>query len=123
MTTLTHDEIVAREKALYDSCVEQSRDPIFCIAQDRAARWDEYHAELVVRDEVMAWETAMSVAHGTECRYYNSTVCWVIALLICRYGEAEYHWPDPSVGFTDEDVARADKWLRRGDIPSGCFYL
>lgn len=121
--TLTHDEIVTRERGIYDSCIEQARDPIFAIAQDRAARWETYHAELTVRYEIVAWETSMAAAHGQVCRFYNSTVCWVVALLITRYGEAEYHWPDPTVGFTDEDVQRAQKWLTRGAIPSGCFYL
>lgn len=123
MTRLTHDEIVTRERGIYDLCVEQSRDPIFAIAKDRAARWDAYRAALVVRDEIVAWETSMAANHGPECRFYNSTVCWVVALLIARYGEAEYHWPEPENGFTDEDVARAKKWFVNGAIPTGCFYL
>lgn len=123
MTKLTHDEIVTRERNLYDACIQQSRDPVFAIAQDRAARYAEYLAELVVRPDIAIWEQQMVVLHGPVCRFYNSTVGYLVALLITRYGEAEYHWPDPSVGFTDEDAARAQRWLLRGEIPTGCFYL
>lgn len=123
MTQLTHDEIVTRERGLYDACIEQSRDPVFAIAQDRKVRYDAYLSELVVRPDVAVWSSQMEVLHGPVCRYYNSTVGYIVALLVCRYGEAEYYWPDPSAGFTDEDVARANEWLRRGDIPSGCYYL
>lgn len=123
MTRLTHDEIVTRERGIFDSCIDLGRDPIFSIAQDRATRYAEYTAELVVRPDISTWIDAMTAAHGEVCRFYNSTVGWALALLITRYGEAEYHWPDPTDGFTDEDVDRAQKWLTRGAIPAGCFYL
>ena len=120
---LTHDEIVVRERAIFDLSIGQSRDPVFAIAQDRAKRWAEYLSALVVRPEIEQWVLAMNAAHGETCRFYNSTVGWIVALLICRYGEAEYHWPKVDEGFTTEDVERAQKWLLRNEIPTGCFYL
>jgi hypothetical protein len=119
MPTLTHDEIVAREHAVHEKCLQDRQDPVYWIAQDRAKRWSEFRAEFPVREEVAAWAESMAAKHGTVLRFYNNTVDWVAALLICRYGEAEYNWP---VEFSDADVSRAKEWIK-GKMPDGVLYL
>ena len=96
-------------------------DPIWTIANDRSERWATYLQEHETRQEILDWADAMTALHGPVCRFYNNTVGWVIALLITRYGEAEYHWP--TEGFTTEDISRAERWQKRGEMPTGCHYV
>ena len=120
--TLTKEQIISRENRICSDAMDAKQDPIFWIARDRKQRWSEYLKDLVVRDEITNWVEVMKKQHGESCRAFNSTVGWVVALLICRYGEAEYHWPNQADGFTDEDVARADEW-RSGRIPEGFVHF
>lgn len=121
MATLTKEQIIDREQKVFAEAATNKQDPAWWIAQDRSKRWDEFRTTFVVRPEVVAWAVAMTEKHNAvTCRYYNNTVDWVNALLICRYGEAEYHWP--TNGFTDEDVKRASEWLS-GNTPEGVVYL
>ena len=51
----------------------------------------------------------------------SNVVDWITALLICRYGEAEYNWP---AEFSDADITRAvSEWEVKGRMPEGCRYL
>ena len=120
MAKLTHDEIVAREGGLYQAAVAARRDPVFVIARDRLARYAAHRKTFTVPEAVALWANRMAAVHGPEIRCYNNTVDWITALLICRYGEAEYFWPDDT--FTPGDIARAAEWSA-GKIPEGVSYL
>lgn len=120
MAKLTHDEIVARESLIYQGAIANRKDPVFLIARDRLARYAEHRKTFTVPDPVAAWAEQMATSHGPEIRYYNNTVDWITGLLICRYGEAEYFWPDDT--FTPGDIARAAEWFA-GKIPEGVSYL
>jgi hypothetical protein len=141
MATLTKEQIIARETSVYDQAVEAKRDPVWAVAQDRAKRYRRYVAGLQVPPEIQEWADAMTAKcarlavaptldndgqdafDGKTVRIHNNTVDWVTALLIVRYGEAEYHWPEDGT-FTTEDVARAKEWLNNpGKLPEGVVYL
>lgn len=118
---LTKEQIIEREKMIYDESLKKRQDPVWNIAQDRKMRWTEFMLSFPVRQEIVDWEKEMTASNGTSVvRMFQSTVGWVVALLICRYGEAEYHWPDD--GFSDDDVTRAKEWAN-GKSPEGCVLV
>lgn len=136
MAILTKEQIIEREQRVFADAVEKKQDPAWWIAKDRAERWAEFLSDFPVRKEIAEWALAMQVKHsrvkvvdsvpvqvfdGATCRYHNNVVGWVLALLICRYGEAEYHWPVD--GFTDDDVKRSNQWLLGKTPADGVVYL
>jgi len=112
---MTHAGIIEREQAIFNDCVERRIDPVWEISQDRLKRYSKYLSEYPPSEAVTAWAVEMSKKYGTQCRYWNNTVSWVTALLICRYGEAEYHWPATGE-LTEGDMSRAGELLK-GQFP------
>lgn len=116
---LTHDEIVARETAVYDAAIAARTSPIEALSADRALRWAAVVPTIVRPQALTDWAGRMIAAHGPACRIHYSIVGWITGLLICRYGEAEYHWPTE---FSEGDLSRALEW-ERGNLPEGCRHL
>lgn len=142
---LTKEQIVIREKRVTDEAIDAKRDPATAIFEDRMRRWSIFLKDFQVRPEISEWAQKMTEkfrrddkvltgeefdgalegevvpgVDGTMCRIHGDDVSWVLALLIVRYGQAEYHWPDE--GFSDEDVQRAKEWYL-GRTPEAVAYL
>jgi len=116
---LSQEQSAARELKVYETATKNGKDPSREIAKDREKRWVEIVQTISVPPAIESWVADMTVSHGPTCDFYsNRNVGWITALLICRYGEAEYFWPE---GFTDLDAARAADWLS-GKTPSGVEY-
>ena len=119
MVKLTQDESRIRELEIGSAAAKNGKDPAREIAKDRAKRWAELVPTIEVPVALEAWVVSMTAEHGPTCDYHNHrNVGWVTALLICRYGEAEYFWPSD---FSEKDVARAAEWLG-GKTPTGVEY-
>ena len=116
---LTHDEIVAREQAVYDAAIAARTSPIEALSADRALRWAAIVPTIVRPQALTDWAARMTALHGPFCKMHYGIVGWITGLLICRYGEAEYHWPTE---FSERDVIRALEW-ERGKLPEGCRHL
>lgn len=119
MARPTKDELSAREAAVGSTAKEQGRsdDEILrLINADRRARWASLVAGLSVPDALKVWELEMSTRHrSATVQIWRNHVPWITALLIVRYGEAEYYWPE---AFDAEDLTRAQAWAR-GKVPEG----
>ncbi len=61
----------------------------------------------------------MQKKHGPSLLVHGMTLGWITALVVVRYGQAEYHWPD---ALTPDDVKRAKRWLA-GETPEGVRYI
>lgn len=115
----TREQIESREKKIVEQAIGNKQSPQFWLARDRLARWTAFLKEFEIRDEIAEWAHRMEQRYGSELRFRDNTVTWVIALLICRYGESEYHWP---AAFTDADVHRTKSW-ESGRHPEGVVML
>lgn len=103
---LSADQCRAREQAIVDRHAKLKRDPHPAILADRAARFKEHIEAMTIRPAIEEWAENVSKAYGRKVRVHHTVTDWVTALMIIRYGEAEYHWP---LEFSDEDVQRADE--------------
>ena len=93
---------------------------IKAIADMRQQAYVEQLAEMHSDPRIDRWEQLMSAKYGPLVKVHNNNLMhWRAALLVVRYGEAPYHWPDK---WSDDDVRRADRWLR-GDTPFGVTYV
>lgn len=109
---LTHDQILEREKALHTTEQDEGRMPYAAILEDRRQRWAAYIDAMPAQGWLTEWVAAMTVKYGPTVKVRRVARCgWVLALLLVRYGEAEYHWPDDGM-FTEDDERRAAGWLR-----------
>ena len=95
-------------------------DVFALIARDRAARWAPILSAIIVPPELTDWAQAMTDRHGPKVKIWRNTMDWIGALVVARYGEAEYHWPER---LDKEDIMRAHRWLYRNDAPEGTEYL
>lgn len=87
---------------------------------DRLERWTAFLDEMQEPEWLVAWAETMTVLHGPKLKIHRNKVGWIMALLIARYGEAEYFWP---AAFSNKDRQRAYSWLYRGIVPSGVAYI
>jgi len=119
---LTHDDIVERELAIGRAEREGNRFPDAAIIADRRQRWADYVSKMPEQDWLTEWVGAMEAEHGPTVQVHRVTgLNWVTALLIVRYGEAEYHWPDDGV-LTEKDRSCATAWLQYRHHPYGVRY-
>ena len=114
----TQTELADREHAitaLYDTDAER----LAAIHADRRERFTAIVAQFALPTPFRNWAAAMTMRYGPACLVWGQQYDWIIALLIARYGEAEYFWPD---ALTQEDWERASHWWD-GDTPNGVRYI
>lgn len=71
-------------------------------------------------DELRRWAAFMFAYHGPRVRVHRIVYDnWLVALLVVRYGEALYHWPQ---AFSEGDLARAKRW-QEGQTPKPVQYV
>lgn len=117
---LTQSESAEREKALVRNLQGLPfAAQMAAVQADRIERWRPIVAAMVVPEQLKAWVGQMEAAFGPLLLVHGAKLNWVTALLVARYGEAEYHWP---TSFNDDDVLRAWRWLG-GDTPDGVTYI
>lgn len=118
-TKMTQEEIIVRENAICDEGRQAGLSEQQIIkerSKDRKLRWREHIAAMTIRPEIASWAADMEKKFCPKVDIHHNTKCdWVMALMIVRYGEAEYHWP---MEFSDDDVARAIKMKfgKLGDV-------
>lgn len=119
MARPTQSQLAARESDLVARLREMGAtdDEVHAsIAADRRVRWAEATAATTVPDVLKVWELEMQTRFGDTVQVWRTAgLSWLTALLVARYGEAEYHWP-LTLGI--EDVRRAYAWTR-GNVPEG----
>lgn len=119
-TKLTQAESAEREKTI---AREMRGLPvkavIGAIAADRIERWRPLVAAMKVPEQLAEWARQMTDLQGPRVMVFAQTLDWLTALLVARYGEAEYNWP---AAFSADDVRRAWRWLG-GDKPEGVTYI
>lgn len=103
---LSADECRAREQEIFDRMTKQRKDPQPAILADRARRFKGHIEATTIRPEIAEWAARISQQFGHQVKVHFTVTDWVTALMIIRYGEAEYFWP---FEFTDEDVQRAEE--------------
>lgn len=114
MARLTHDEIVQLESQL-----AQGENPVKEIFLSRNRRWAAALDEIPLPNELVEWRSRMIAKYGPGVLMFGDPVGWITGLLICRYGQAEYHWPTE---FSPGDIKRAMEW-EAGLKPEGCQFL
>jgi hypothetical protein len=131
-TRLTKKQIIARETAFAASTPKDTTALLFAggdptkatmnaIDADRQTRWAPVVAAMPVPEELQSWAGQMTAKHGNpKVRVWRNEVSWILALLIVRYGEAEYYWPET---FSADDAHRALRWLADNRVPEGVTYL
>lgn len=113
---VTQEELVDREAAITRTAFAERRDPMPDLRAYRLSRWTAWLAAMSTPDELIAWESRMMMRYGTSTvQVWRAPVPWLIALLVVRYGEAEYWWPN---AFSRDDLLRAMTW-EGGLIPAG----
>lgn len=131
MARPTQDELREREMAIVDEHRVIHGAASFeveygLIVKDRLERWAPLIKDMEVPDAIEKWAGMMSAIHGPEVLMHHGgnlagyKVNWITALVIVRYGEAEYFWPDE---LGDEDVARARAWLNGKRVPPSATYI
>lgn len=96
------------------------------IVADRLDRWADVVAAIEVPAALQKWAARMEAVYGPQVlmherpnlRGYKTD--WITALLIVRYGESEYFWPD---GFGKDDMRRALAWMQGKKTPPMITYL
>lgn len=119
----TQDDLRDREHAIGERIRSAGgSDPhiIAAIDADRAMRWAPIVKSITVPSELRDWERDMIDRHGPKVRVWRNTVDWITALIIVRYGEAEYFWPH---ALDAEDVHRARRWQYGSRQPEGITYI
>ncbi len=95
------------------------------IVADRLTRWAPVVAAIDVPEELLKWAAMMTSVYGPEVILHRSNSLpgyrtdWITALLVVRYGESEYFWPE---AFEKDDLRRAGTWLR-GKKPAMITYI
>jgi hypothetical protein len=118
-TIPTQDALRERELAVIQGA-QTDAERFERIRLDRLERWQAFLAELEVPPALQAWADQMEARYGPKVRVWRNTVGWIMALLVARYGEAEYNWP---AEFTEDDLSRARAWLYKGKTPNGVEYI
>lgn len=115
---VTQEQLRLREAALYDSYLAAGKSTdtyLAALAEDRRQRWDAWLAQMDVPSELTAWAAAMTMKHkAAHVKVYRNVLPWLLALLVVRYGEAEYFWPHE---FGPDDLQRAENWYSGKDVP------
>lgn len=119
----TQDDLRDREHAIGERIRKAGGADTHIIAAidgDRAARWEPIVKAMLVPAELREWERDMIDLHGPAVQVWRNTVDWITALVIVRYGEAEYFWPHE---LDAEDVHRARRWQYGSRTPEGITYV
>lgn len=115
----TAEELAERERRIYQTARDSKQSPAELIAADRIERWNAIIPEIAIPDEIHPWKEAMQKKHGPSVLVHGMTLGWITALVVVRYGQAEYFWPD---ALTPDDLKRARRWLA-GETPEGVRYI
>ena len=127
----TQDELRDRETAIVEDYRAVHGNVPFeavheLIIADRLERWGEFVGALEIPDALQKWAGMMGAIHGPNVLMHRGgtrpgyPVDWITALLVVRYGEAEYFWPEE---LGDEDLARARAWLSGKAVPAAITFL
>lgn len=119
MTRPTATDLAERERRIYEAAKDSKQNPFDLISADRIERWSAIIPEIDIPDEIHLWKDAMQKKHGPSVLVHGMTLGWITALVVVRYGQAEYHWTD---ALTPDDVKRAKRWLA-GETPEGVRYI
>jgi len=116
-----HQTLAERELAIVEAHAPMGLDAQFrAIATDRAARWAQLLADREESGEARTWAATMAAQHrGQLVRVHRTTVPWIMALYVVRYGEAEDFWP---AQLGADDMVKAHLWLG-GPKPEAITYL
>ena len=120
MKKLTTQEECREHELAINNGLMNDEQLIAAITEDRAQRWKEVMKDVGVSAEMEKWAQSMSIMHGPRVMVWRNELDWLTALMVGRYGEAEYHWPD---AFGDDDLHRANQWLYKNNAPSGVTYI
>lgn len=125
MSRPTQDELRERELkvAARARAVGQRSDTQIraAITKDRRTRWASVVGAMDVPPDLKEWAAEMTARHGPKVRVWENELDWITALLVSRYGEAEYFWPET---FSAEDLHRAQTWMDgTRPKPEGVTYL
>jgi hypothetical protein len=91
------------------------------INKDRRMRWAPLVKAMTVPPELKEFAAEMTARHGPKVRVWENDLDLITALLVARYGEAEYFWPET---FGDDDVRRAQTWMDGSrPMPGGVTYI
>lgn len=91
------------------------------INKDRRTRWAPLVAAMKVPAALKEFAAEMTARHGPKVQVWENALDWITALLVARYGEAEYFWPET---FGDEDLRRAQTWMDGSrPKPEGITYI
>lgn len=104
---VTQTELAERERAIVAEALRRQDDPRPLIIADRLQRWTSWLHAMRVPREFHEWAARMQAAYGLTVPVWNVPLPWLLALLVVRYGEAEYWWP---AEFQPADIARALEW-------------
>lgn len=118
MTRPTATDLAERERQIYAAAKDSKQNAFDLIAADRIARWNAIMPEIPIPPELEAWKGVMQQKHGPAVIVHGMTLGWITALMVVRYGQAEYHWP---YEFSTDDVKRARRWVA-GETPEGVRY-
>ena len=130
-TSVTKDELRERElevvenyRLLFGNTRFENVYPL--IVKDRLERWAVWVHELEISSRMRKWAAMMTSIYGPKVIMHRADpkpgyqVDWITALLIVRYGEAEYFWPGE---LTDEELPRARAWLNGKATPAIVTYI
>lgn len=97
------------------------------IVADRLERWKEVVAAIKVPEALDKWAQRMTAVYGPKVLMHERRrgvagyeTDWITALLIVRYGESEYYWPEV---FGKQDMERALTWMKGSKTPAMITYL
>ncbi len=96
------------------------------IVADRLGRWKEILEGMKIPEGLRKWAARMSSVYGPEVLMHRKPnlsgymLDWLTALLVVRYGEAEYFWPTE---FGKEDMERALTWMQGKKTPGMITYI
>lgn len=112
-----HLKLIQREDTIRKQAQLDGRDPHLLIIADRLARWATHALIAAAPPVVHEWAVNMVSRYGApRVRIWHTTVDWITALAIARYGEAEDFWPPT---FQDGDLLRAAEWHAGAWVPEG----
>lgn len=115
----TQEELAERERLIYATAIQSGQNAFALISADRIARWNAIIPEIAIPDYTHEWKEAMQKKHGPSVLVHGMALGWITALIVVRYGQAEYFWPG---ALTADDLKRATRWLA-GETPEGVRYL